>query len=51
MIACGVLLMCGVAAVGITAMKKISPDTEWYPVYAITVCALAVIVIAGICAS
>lgn len=44
----GILFMWLVAIAGCIVMKKISPDTKWYPAYAFGVCVLATIVIAGI---
>lgn len=47
MVLLGTLFMWLVAALGCVLMKKISPDTKWYPAYAFGVCVLATIVIAG----
>ena len=50
MIRFGILFMWLVAALGCVLMKKISPDTKWYPAYAFGVYVLATVVIAGMCA-
>lgn len=46
-----ILFMWLTAMLGCLTMKKISSDTKWYPAYALIVCVLATIVIAGIYAA
>lgn len=47
----GIVFMWLTAFAGCIVMKKISPDTKWYPAYAFGVCVLATIVIVGIYAA